>query len=33
MRVSATLKRPANVEARFSSRDIPDLSVLLVIGL
>ena len=33
MRISPNLKRPVNVEARFGSGDIPDLRVLLVIGL
>ncbi len=33
MRISPNLKRPLNVEARFGSGDIPDLRVLLVIGL
>jgi len=33
MRLSKRLKRPVNVEARFGTGDIPDLRVLLVIGL
>ena len=33
MRLSRNLKRPLNVEARFGSGDIPDLKVMLVIGL